>query len=106
MTLKRIRKNDTVMLIAGKDKGKTGEVLKIDGDKVLVSGLNMVTHYIKRDQQRGIEGSLTKKEAPIHVSNVAYFDKKSKKIVKIGIKVLSDGKKIRYNKRTKKEVGK
>ena len=104
MTLKRIQKNDTVIMITGKEKGKTGEVLKVDGNKVLVSGINMATHYVKRDQQKGQEGSLTKKEAFVDVSNVAYFDKESKKPVKIGFKVLSDGKKIRYNKRTKKEV--
>lgn len=104
MTMQRIKKNDTVVVIAGKDKGKTGDVLKIDGDKVTVSGINMLTHYIKRDQQRGVEGSLSKKEAPIHVSNIAYYDKDSNKPAKIGFKVLSDGKKIRYNKRTKKEV--
>ncbi len=106
MALNKIQKDDKVILIAGKDKGKIGTVKKLQDDMAIVDGVNMVTHYVKRDQQRGIEGALKKKEAAVHVSNLAYYDEKSKKPVKIGVKVLSDGKKIRYNKRTKKEVGK
>ena len=106
MTMRKIQKNDTVILLAGKDKGKTGVVQKIDGQHAVVEGINMVTHYVKRDPQRGIEGALKKLEAPVHLSNLAYYDSKEKKAVKIGFKVLSDGTKIRYNKRTKKEVGK
>lgn len=106
MSQSKIQKNDTVMLLCGKDKGKTGKVLKVSGDSVLVEGINMLTHYIKRDPQRGIEGALKKKEAPVHISNVGYYDEEVKKVAKIGFKVLSDGKKIRYNKRTKNEVGK
>jgi len=106
MALNKIQKDDKVILIAGKDKGKIGTVKKLQGDMAIVDGVNMVTHYVKRDQQRGIEGALKKKEAPVHVSNLAYYDEKAKKPVKIGVKVLSDGKKIRYNKRTKNEVGK
>lgn len=105
MSIKRIQKSDTVIVLIGKDKGKTGQVQKVSGNHAVVQGLNMRTHYIKRDTQRGIEGALTKKEAPIHISNLAYFDQESKKPCKIGFKVLSDGKKIRYNKRTEKEVG-
>ena len=106
MSMRRICKDDTVIVLSGREKGKTGTVVKIDCDKVIVKGLNMLTHYIKRDQQKGIEGALKKLEAPIHISNLAYYDEKDKKPVKIGFKVLSEGKKIRYNKRTKKEVGK
>lgn len=106
MAMNKIQKSDTVVVLAGKEKGKTGVVQKLDGDFAVVEGLNMLTHYVKRDQQRGTEGALKKIEAPIHVSNLAYYDTKEKKPVKIGFKVLSDGAKIRYNKRTKKEVGK
>lgn len=106
MSMRRICKDDTVIVLAGREKGKTGTVVKIDSDKVIVKGLNMLTHYIKRDQQKGVEGALKKVEAPIHISNLAYYDEKDKKPVKIGFKVLPEGKKIRYNKRTKKEVGK
>jgi len=106
MVMKKIRKDDTVVVLAGDDKGKTGVVLSVDGDRIIVQGLNLKTHYVKRDQQRGEEGGLKKQEGAIHASNLALYDDKSKKPVKIGIKVLPEGKKIRYNKRTKKEVGK
>ena len=106
MAMSKIQKNDTVILLSGKEKGKTGVVQKLDGDYAIAEGVNFLTHYVKRDQQRGVEGSLKKKEGPIHISNLAYYDTKEKKAVKIGFKVLSDGAKIRYNKRTKNEVGK
>lgn len=105
MVTKHIRKGDTVVIIAGDEKGKTGSVAGVDGNVAIVSGLNMKTHYVKRDQQKGEEGGLKKKEGPIHLSNLAFYDAESKKPVKIGMQVLPDGKKIRYNKRTKKEVG-
>ena len=106
MATSKIKKDDTVILIAGKEKGKTGLVTKLEGNYAVVQGLNMVTHYVKRNQQQGTEGALKKIEAPIHVSNLAYYDDKEKKAVKIGFKILSDQTKIRYSKRTKKEVGK
>lgn len=105
MSISKIQKNDTVIVLAGKDKGKTGQVLKVNEFHALVQGLNLRTHYVKRDAQRGIEGALTKKEAPMHISNLAYYDQETKKACKIGFRVLPDGKKIRYNKRTEKEVG-
>ena len=106
MVMKHIRKGDTVIAITGDDKGKTGTVEEISGNKAIIAGLNMKTHYVKRDQQSGEEGGLKKKEGPINLSNLAFYDEKTKKPVKIGVQVLPDGKKIRYNKRTKKEVGK
>ena len=106
MVMKHIRKGDTVVVIAGNEKGKTGSVANVNGETAIVSGLNMKTHYVRRNQQNGEEGGLKKKEGPIHLSNLAFYDEESKKPVKIGVQVLPDGKKIRYNKRTKKEVGK
>ena len=101
----KIRVGDTVVVIAGKDKGKTGEVLQVlaKEERVIVEGVNMVTKHVKPSQ-----GGIVNKEAPIHVSNVAFYDSKSKSAVKLGYKVSVDenGKKtkVRVNKKTGAEV--
>lgn len=94
----RIKKGDTVKVIAGKDKGKTGVVLKTFPleDRIIVEKINMVTKHMK---PRGPQnpGGIEKQEAPIHVSNVMYFDTKSNKTTKIGYK-LENGEKVRFTK--------
>lgn len=91
----RIKKGDTVEVIAGKDKGKTGKVLRCIPklDRVVVEGVNVVT---KHQKPRGPQqpGGITKSEAPIHVSNVMYYDTKTKKKSKIGYS-FENGKKVR-----------
>lgn len=102
----KIRKGDTVKVIAGgnssknQDKGKTGEVLKVNVKEqtVVVQGVNVVVKHHKPDNKNP-EGNIETKEAPIHVSNVAYYDTKTKETVKIGYAVI-DGKKVRINKKT------
>lgn len=100
----KIRVGDTVVVIAGKDKGKTGEVLQVlaKEERVIVEGVNMVTKHVK-PSQADPEGGIVNKEAPIHVSNVAFYDSKSKSAVKLGYKVAVDenGKKtkVRVNKK-------
>lgn len=100
----KIRVGDTVVVIAGKDKGKTGEVLQVlaKEERVIVEGVNMVTKHVK-PSQADPEGGIVNKEAPIHVSNVAFYDSKSKSAVKLGYKVSVDenGKKtkVRVNKK-------
>ena len=106
----KIRVGDTVVVIAGKDKGKTGEVLQVlaKEERVIVEGVNMVTKHVK-PSQADHEGGIVNKEAPIHVSNVAFYDSKSKAPVKLGYKfVEKDGKKIkvRVNRKTGAEVDK
>ncbi|MBM6841142.1 50S ribosomal protein L24 [[Clostridium] spiroforme] len=107
----KIRVGDTVEVIAGKDKGKTGEVLQVlaKEDKVIVEGVNMVTKHVK-PSQADPEGGIVNKEAPIHVSNVAFYDSKAKATVKLGYKVTVDenGKKtkVRVNRKTGAEVDK
>ncbi len=95
----KIKTGDTVKVIAGKDKGKTGKVLKCFPklDKVVVEGVAMVT---KHQKPRGPKnpGGITKMEAPIHVSNVMYYDTKSQKTTRIGYRV-ENGKKVRIAKR-------
>lgn len=96
----KLKKGDQVVVITGKDKGKTGEIsLVIPADnKVVVSGVNMMTKHKKPTQFS--QGGLEKTEAPIHVSNVALADPKSGKATRVGFKDLKDGKKVRIAKKS------
>ena len=100
----KLRVGDTVQVIAGSDKGKTGEIIQIlrKEDRVIVEGVNMVTKHIK-PSQADPEGGIV---APIHVSNVAYYDSKAKETVKIGYAFDEEGKKYRINKKTGKALDK
>ncbi len=97
----RIRKNDTVQVMAGKDKSKTGEVLRVfpKEDRVTVRSLNMVKRHIKPNQQQ--QGGIIDKEAPLHISNVMPLDPEDGRPTRIGFKVV-EGKKVRVSKRTGK----
>ena len=103
----KLRVGDTVQVIAGSDKGKTGEIIQIlrKEDRVIVEGVNMVTKHIK-PSKADPEGGIVTREAPIHVSNVAYYDSKAKQAVKIGYAFDEDGKKYRINKKTGKALDK
>ena len=103
----KLRVGDTVQVIAGSDKGKTGEIIQIlrKEDRVIVEGVNMVTKHIK-PSQADPEGGIVTREAPVHVSNVAYYDSKAKQAVKIGYAFDEDGKKYRINKKTGKALDK
>lgn len=93
----KIRKHDTVVVITGKYKGQIGNVIEVlpKEMKVLVSGVNMATKYVKA---KGSEyGKMFRKEMPVHVSNVAHVDPESQKATKVGFK-FEDGKKVRYYK--------
>lgn len=94
-----IKKNDTVMVITGKDKGKKGKVLKAmpKENRVIVEGINMQTKHQK--QTRTAKSEIKHQEGPIHVSNVMYFDKKANAATRIGYK-FENGKKIRVSKKT------
>jgi large subunit ribosomal protein L24 len=95
--MKRIRKDDEVIVIAGKDKGKRGTVVRVlDDDRVVVQNVNMVRRHTKPNPARGISGGILEKEAPIHVSNVMLFNPVSKKGDRVGFRVLEDGRKVRY----------
>ena len=103
----KLRVGDTVQVIAGSDKGKTGEIIQIlrKEDRVIVEGVKMVTKHIK-PSQADPEGGIVTREAPIHVSNVAYYDSKAKETVKIGYAFDEEGKKYRINKKTGKALDK
>ena len=95
-----IKKDDTVVVIAGKDKDKKGKVLEVfpKNERVLVEGINMTKKHQKPTQQMQ-QGGIINQEGPVHISNVMFFDKKANKGVRIGYKV-EDGKKVRISKKT------
>ena len=100
-----IKKNDTVVVLAGEDKGKTGKVLKVlvEKNRALVEGVNMVSNSTKPSAQNP-QGGIVKQEAPIHISNLSLVDPKSGKATRVGIKVTEDGKKVRIAKKSGEEI--
>lgn len=93
--MNRIRKGDQVIVIAGSDKGKKGEVVRIAGDKVVVQNINIIKRHTKANPQTGQAGGVIEREAPIHVSNIMLLNPISGKGEKVGFKVLEDGRKLR-----------
>ncbi len=93
--MNRIKKGDRVVVTAGKDKGKQGEIVRVLGDKVVVSNINVVKRHTKPNPQAGQAGGVIEREAPIHVSNVMHFNPATGKGERIAFKVLEDGRKLR-----------
>ncbi|WP_040210037.1 50S ribosomal protein L24 [Clostridium polynesiense] len=95
-----VRKNDTVMVISGKDKGKTGEVLAVmpKNGKVLVKGVNIVSKH-EKPSKANMQGGIIKVEAPIYSSKVMLYCKKCKNVTRIANKILDDGTKVRVCKK-------
>ena len=94
--MKKIKTGDQVIIIAGKDKGKQGKVVRVLGDKVIVDGVNRVKRHQKPNTMRGIEGGVITKDAPLAISNVAIFNPETQKADRVGIKVETvDGKVVR-----------
>jgi large subunit ribosomal protein L24 len=100
----KIRKGDKVVVLTGRDRGRTGEVIEVrpSEGRALVRGVNLVKRHQKQSAQQ--EGGIISKEAPIHLSNIAYADPKDGKPTRIGFKVLTDGKKVRIAKRSGAEI--
>mgnify|MGYP000120719290 FL=1 len=98
--MQKIRKGDKVVVLSGKDKGRSGEVLSVQPkeDTAIVRGINIVVRHQRQTQAQ--EGGLIRKEAPIHLSNLAIADPKDGKPTRVGFKVLEDGKKVRVAKRS------
>ncbi len=93
--MKKIQKDDEVIVITGKDKGKVAKVLRILGDRVLVAGVSMIKKHVKPNPNKNIEGGIISREASIHLSNVAIYNSATKKADRVAIKLLEDGKKTR-----------
>lgn len=100
MASMKVKRDDTVVVLAGKFKGKTGRVLRVlrDDQKVVVERLNLVKRQVKA--QAGRPGGTMEKEAPIHVSNVALWNATESRSVKVGFRILDDGRKVRVDKKT------
>ena len=96
----KIKKGDQVVVIAGKDRGKTGEVFEVlpQVDRVKVRGVNIVKRHMRPSQTQ--QGGIVEMEAAIHVSNIAHVDPKDKKPTRVGFKFLADGRKVRFAKRS------
>jgi large subunit ribosomal protein L24 len=93
--MRKIKKNDDVIVISGRDKGSRGSVLRVIGDRLLVSGINMVKKHQKPNPVKGLTGGIVPMEISIHASNVAIYNVASKKPDRVGVKVLEDGRKMR-----------
>ncbi len=106
----RIRKDDTVLIKAGKDKGKSGKVLRTEPARrrVYVEGLNMVKRHQRPtsmdSQKQGAQGGIIEKEGPVDVSNVVLLDPSDNKPTKVAVTVADDGKRVRVSKRTGKPI--
>jgi large subunit ribosomal protein L24 len=100
----KIRKGDKVVVLTGRDKGRSGEVIEVrpDESRALVRGVNMVKRHQKQTAQQ--EGGIISKEMPIHLSNLAIADPKDGKPTRVGFKTLTDGRKVRVAKRSGVEI--
>jgi large subunit ribosomal protein L24 len=96
----KIKKGDKVVVVSGRDKGRSGEVVRVmpREDRALVRGLNMVKRHQKQTMKE--EGGIVRKELPIHISNIAIADPKDGKPTRVGFKILDDGRKVRFAKRS------
>ncbi len=103
--MRKIKKNDDVIVIAGKDKGNRGNVLRVLGEYLLVGGINKVKKHQKPNPVKGLTGGIVEKEMPIHISNVAIFNAATKKGDRVGIKTLEDGRKVRVFKSNGEVIG-
>ena len=95
--MKKIRKGDEVVVIAGREKGRRGTVIKVlPDDRVLVENVNMVKRHTRPNPQRGIQGGVVEKEASLHLSNVMLWNPVAKRGDRIGIRTLADGRRVRF----------
>ena len=102
--MRKIRRNDEVVVIAGKDKGKRGDVLQVlDNDRAIVAGVNVVKKHTRPDPNRNVPGGIVEKEAPIHVSNIALWNADEGRADRVGFRV-EEGAKQRFFKSTGKTI--
>ena len=103
--MRKIRKDDEVVVIAGRDKGRRGTVLRMTAnERVLVEGINMVKKHVRPNPQMNEQGGIVESEAPIAISNIALLNPETDKADRVGIRV-EDGKRVRYFKSTNTLVG-
>jgi large subunit ribosomal protein L24 len=102
--MNKIRKGDEVVVIAGRDKGRRGTVVKMLEDHVVVEGISTVKRHTKPNPQKNVQGGIVEKEAPIDLSNVMLWNPVAKKGDRIGVRTLADGRKVRFFKSNKEVV--
>ena len=104
--MRKIRKGDEVIVLAGKDKGRRGEVQAVikDGVKILVDGINIAKKHVRPDPNKGVQGGIEEREMPLDISNVALFNPETEKADRVGFRV-EDGVKQRFFKSNGKAVG-
>jgi len=93
--MNRIRKGDQVVVITGKNKGQKGEVLRVDGDRLVVQNISLIKRHTKPNPQANQPGGIVEREASIHISNVMLFNSAANKGERVGFKKLDDGRKVR-----------
>ena len=96
--MRKIRKGDNVVVIAGRDKGKRGEVTRVTEAHVVVGGVNQVKKHARPNPMKNEPGGIVSKEMPLHISNVAVWNPVTQKADRVGIRVLEDGRKVRFYK--------
>jgi large subunit ribosomal protein L24 len=101
--MRNIRKGDEVIVISGRDKGRRGTVLRVDGDRVVVENVNVVKKHQKPNPARNVAGGIIEREMSLHISNVMLFNPVTKKGDRVGVKALEDGRRVRIF-RSNKEV--
>ena len=101
----RIRKGDTVVVVSGRERGKTGKVLSIDlrAGKVIVEKLNIIKRHTKPNQKVK-QGGILEREAPLPISNVMFFCPVTQKATRVGIRLLEDGRRVRFSKKSNETV--
>ena len=103
--MNKIRKGDQVIVLTGRDKGKRGVIAaRVDEDRVMVDGVNIVKKHVKPNPMKGTTGGVVEKTMPIHQSNIAIFNAASGKADRVGIKLSADGKKVRVFKSSGEEI--
>ncbi len=103
--MQKIKQNDEIIVLAGKDRGKRGRVTRrLDDERLFVSGINMIKRHTKPNPQMNKVGGIIEREAPIHISNIAIFNPQTNKGDRVGIKTLEDGKKVRVFRSTGEQI--
>lgn len=102
--MQKIKRDDEVIVIAGKDKGKRGTVKRVLENRFVVSGVNMIKRHTKPNPMAGNQGGIVEREAPIHASNVAIFNQETGKADRVGFQVKEDGTKVRIYKSTQSQI--
>ena len=103
--MQKIKRDDRVIVIAGRDRGKIGTVTRtLDDGRLFVSGVNIIKRHTKGNPQMGQPGGIIEKEAPIQASNVAIYNSATNKADRVGVKILEDGKKVRFFRSTGDQI--